>query len=273
MTPSNSAGPRLRRTYSHRLREHVVRCGPKAVANHVHIPRSTASTWRRHGLRPVVTTEPAGQDLQHALDSSARWERRARLLAAVARLLLALLRASAFSLDGNRLLEGKQWHVLARWSNSTSPSTRQRCHTQRSTGRHLTKSSLGLGPTCPGRWRWRRSMHGQHAWPSTGRCPAGPAWAKPPPSQKRQFLRDFHGDDVANRRCKSACVRSTAGTSWRRSGGSAGFRSRQTRLARLVKANRIRLSCASLSSEEWILRRAPWSAAVVAQRSPCGRGK
>ena len=39
-------------------------------------------------------------------DSSVRWEKRARALAAVVRLLLALLRASGFSLVGKRLPEG-----------------------------------------------------------------------------------------------------------------------------------------------------------------------
>ena len=51
--------------------------------------------------------EPVGQNLQLALDSSAQWEKRARVLAAVVRLLLALLRASGCNLDGNRLPEGK----------------------------------------------------------------------------------------------------------------------------------------------------------------------
>ena len=50
--------PPARRAYDHRLREHVVRCGPLAVAKHVHIPRSAVSTWRRRGLRPVVSAEP-----------------------------------------------------------------------------------------------------------------------------------------------------------------------------------------------------------------------
>ena len=107
MTAAILDASRTRRTYDHRLREHVVRCGTIAVAKHIQIPRSTVSTWRRRGLRPVVTTEPFDQEKQNALDSSARWEQRARVLAAVVRLLLALLRASSFSLDGNRLPEGK----------------------------------------------------------------------------------------------------------------------------------------------------------------------
>ena len=102
-----SALPRTRRAYDHRLREHVVRCGASAVAKHVQIPRATVSTWRQRGIRPVVTTDPVGQYLQLALDSSARWEERARVLAAVVRLLLALLRASGFCLDENRLPEAK----------------------------------------------------------------------------------------------------------------------------------------------------------------------
>jgi hypothetical protein len=107
MTAAISDAPRTRRAYDHRLREHVVRCGSKGIAKHIQIPGSTVSTWRRRGLRPVVTTEPVDQDLQRALDTSARWEKRARLLAAVVRLLLALLCASGFSLAGNRLPEGK----------------------------------------------------------------------------------------------------------------------------------------------------------------------
>jgi putative transposase len=107
MIPAVSAQPHPRRAYDHRLREHVVRHGAKTVAKHVQIPRSTVSTWRQRGIRPVVTTDPVGQDLQLALASSARWEKRARVLAAVVRLSLALLRASGFSLDENRLPEGK----------------------------------------------------------------------------------------------------------------------------------------------------------------------
>ena len=106
LVASDAQRPRPLRTYDHRLREHVVRCGPMAVAKHVHIPRSTVSTWRRRGLRPVVTTEMF-DNKQDALDSSARWEKRARVLAAAVRLLLALLRASGFTLDGIRLPEGK----------------------------------------------------------------------------------------------------------------------------------------------------------------------
>jgi hypothetical protein len=71
MTLAISDTPRTRRAYDHRLREHVVRCGAKSIAKHVQIPRSTVSTWRRRGLRPVVTTEPFDQGHARALVASA----------------------------------------------------------------------------------------------------------------------------------------------------------------------------------------------------------
>lgn len=54
---SADAGPRTRRTYDQRLREHVVRAGARALGHGLAIPRSTDSTWQRRGLRPVVTVE------------------------------------------------------------------------------------------------------------------------------------------------------------------------------------------------------------------------
>jgi putative transposase len=111
----------VRRTYDHRLREHVVRCGAKAIARHVQIPRLTVSSWRRRGLRPVVTTEPVGEHVQHALESRARWEKQARALAAVVRLLLALLRVSGFRLERNRLLVGEAKAGILRAVSSAEP--------------------------------------------------------------------------------------------------------------------------------------------------------
>jgi len=91
MTPATQTLPRTRRAYDHRFREQVARFGAKVVARQVQIPRSTASTWRRRGLRPVITTEPFDEEKQHALDSSVRWEKRARALAAVVRRLARIV--------------------------------------------------------------------------------------------------------------------------------------------------------------------------------------
>jgi putative transposase len=106
MVSAPSPTPRCRRAYDHRLREQVVRSGARSLARHVAIPRSTVSTWQRRGLRPVVTIEPLDQDRQRLLESVAKLDRRARALAAVVRLLLALLRVSGFSLAGQRLPQG-----------------------------------------------------------------------------------------------------------------------------------------------------------------------
>jgi transposase InsO family protein len=101
-----AATPQPRRAYDHRLREHVLRTGTRALTRQLAIPRSTVSTWRRRGLRPVTTIEPLEQDRQHLLDLVAKLDRRARILAAVVRVLLAVLRASGFTLAGGRLPEG-----------------------------------------------------------------------------------------------------------------------------------------------------------------------
>ena len=101
-----AATPQPRRACDHRLREQVLRTGTRALTRHLAIPRSTVSTWRRRGLRPVTTIEPIEQDRQQLLDLVAKLDRRARILAAVVRVLLALLRASGFTLAGGRLPEG-----------------------------------------------------------------------------------------------------------------------------------------------------------------------
>jgi hypothetical protein len=101
-----SPTPRTRRAYDHRLREHVVRSGASSLARHLPIPRSTVSTWQRRGLRPVVTVEIFEQDRQQLLESIVKLDRRARVLAAVVPLLLALFRVSGVNLAGRRHPEG-----------------------------------------------------------------------------------------------------------------------------------------------------------------------
>jgi hypothetical protein len=97
---------RTRCAYDHRLRDQVVRSGTRCLPKHVAIPRSTVSTWRRRGARPVVTIEPIEQDRQQLLDAIVKLERQKCILAAVVRVLLAMLRASGFTLAGERLPEG-----------------------------------------------------------------------------------------------------------------------------------------------------------------------
>ena len=105
MRPSLSAAPQ-RRAYDHRLREHVYRTGARSLGHRVHVPRSTLSSWKRRGLRPVVSLETFGHDCQQLLGTIEKLEKRTRILAATVRLLLALRRASGFRLTGERLPDG-----------------------------------------------------------------------------------------------------------------------------------------------------------------------
>jgi len=106
MLDTSTTTSRTRCAYDHRLREQVVRNGTRCLPKHVAIPRSTVSTWRRRGSRPVVTIEPIELDRLQLVDTIAKLELQKRILAAVVRVLLAMLRASGFTLAGERLPEG-----------------------------------------------------------------------------------------------------------------------------------------------------------------------
>jgi hypothetical protein len=54
-----TAMSQTRRVYDHRMREQVVRTGIRCLPRHLAIPRSTVGTWRRRGVRPVVSIEPS----------------------------------------------------------------------------------------------------------------------------------------------------------------------------------------------------------------------
>lgn len=103
MTPVLPGAPQQRRSYDHRLREHVQRTGARSLGHGLYVPRSTISTWKRRGPRPVVTLQPFEQDRQQLLATIDKLEVRARILAATVRLLLALRKASGFRLAGERL--------------------------------------------------------------------------------------------------------------------------------------------------------------------------
>ena len=116
-----TANSRTRCTYDHRVREQVVRSGTRCPPKHVTIPRSTVSTWRRRDSRPVVTIEPLDQDRQQLVDTIAKLDRRVRILAAIVRILLAMLRASGFALAGERLPEGSSKAEILRAITSAKP--------------------------------------------------------------------------------------------------------------------------------------------------------
>jgi putative transposase len=121
MLDTSPTTSRTRCAYDHRLRNQVLRSGTRCLPKHVAIPRSTVSTWRRRGSRPVVTIEPMEQDGQELVDCIAKLERQNRILAAVVRILLAMLRASGFTLAGERLPEGSAKAGILRAITSAKP--------------------------------------------------------------------------------------------------------------------------------------------------------
>ena len=116
-----SALLQARRVYDHRLRDHVWRSGTVPQARHLDIPRSTVATWRRRGPRTVVTLAEFGKDRQTLLAALEKVKRRERVLAAVVRLLLALLRVSGFRLRGERLPAGDDKARLLRAITGAEP--------------------------------------------------------------------------------------------------------------------------------------------------------
>jgi transposase InsO family protein len=92
--------------YDHRLRDLVQRTGDLSLATDLGVPRSTARGWLGVAPRAVVSL-----DVAHLTDLELRQEilklrRRVEKLAALLRLVLALLHASGFRLSGERLPDG-----------------------------------------------------------------------------------------------------------------------------------------------------------------------
>ena len=102
---TNTARPQQR--YDHRLRDLVHRTGDVTIATDLGVPRSTARGWLRTAAEVVVSldvTHLSEPELQHEI---LQLRRRVEKLAALLRLVLALLRASGFTLSRERLLDGR----------------------------------------------------------------------------------------------------------------------------------------------------------------------
>ena len=85
---------RPQRRYDHQLRELVHRTGDVTIATDLGVPRSTVGGWLRQKPQVVVSfdvTQPSEQDLQHEM---VQLRRRVQKLAAMLRLVLAVLRVS-----------------------------------------------------------------------------------------------------------------------------------------------------------------------------------
>ena len=94
-----------RRTYDHRIKEHILRTGNPDLFPELEIPRSTVLSWVRLGAGEVVSLG-TDREVEAALRVRiVQLEHRAAMLIAVLRLVLALLRISGFKLEHCRVAD------------------------------------------------------------------------------------------------------------------------------------------------------------------------
>ena len=97
---------RHQQTYDHRLRDLVRTTGDPDILAEFGVPRSTALGWLRRDYQPVVTADVLDMDHIRLQAEVLKLRQRNRTLAAIIRLLLALVRALGGRLEGRRLPEG-----------------------------------------------------------------------------------------------------------------------------------------------------------------------
>ena len=97
---------RSQQTYDHRLRDLVRTIGDPEIVAEFGVPRSTALGWLRGDNGPVVTANILDMDHTRLQAEVLTLRRRIRILGAIVRLLVALLRALDVRLDRTRLPDG-----------------------------------------------------------------------------------------------------------------------------------------------------------------------
>ena len=97
---------RPQRRYDHRLRDLVYRTGDVTIATDLGVPRSTARGWLRRAPEVAVSLDVTQLSEQQLQREVLQLRRRVQKLAAVLRLVLAVLRASGFTLSRERLPGG-----------------------------------------------------------------------------------------------------------------------------------------------------------------------
>ncbi len=106
--------PRWNRTYDHRLRDLVQSVGDPEIVAGLDTPRSTAVGWLRGEYKPVVTVNVLDMDSVRLQAEVLKLRRRLQMLAAIVRLLVALLRALDARPDRMRLPKGTAKRRLLR---------------------------------------------------------------------------------------------------------------------------------------------------------------
>ena len=117
----------VRRTYDHRIREHVCRASDPNLFPELRIPRSTTASWLRRGLPTVVSCRSELEDVAVLRERIHTLDTRVGRLAAVVSVQRALLRISGFSLENARLPTGQLagFEVLAEGKGNRSSGRHQ----------------------------------------------------------------------------------------------------------------------------------------------------
>ena len=144
----NPSTARQQQRYDHRLSELVRRSGDVTIATDLGVPRSTARGWLRRTPPIVVSldvTRLSEQELHHEV---VRLRRRVEKLAALLRLVLAVMRASGFTLSSERLPDGRDKRRILRAIEQA-----RACIPVRGLLRilDLSPSRFQAGRVCPGR--------------------------------------------------------------------------------------------------------------------------
>ncbi len=102
----------VKRAYDTRVREIIARTGNANLFPDWDIPRGTRTTWVRRGPRDIVGFDEELDAQATLLDRLAKLEHRVRVLTALLRLVLTMLRLSGFRARMSRVPEGKDKQAL-----------------------------------------------------------------------------------------------------------------------------------------------------------------
>jgi transposase InsO family protein len=107
--------PRARRSYDHRIRAAVVATGNPCLFPNLHIPRATARTWIRRGMKKVVAAADDGSgEVLELRAEVADLRRKAETYFAIAAVLLVVTRVLGANLRGQRQPEASAKAQLLR---------------------------------------------------------------------------------------------------------------------------------------------------------------
>jgi len=105
---------RTQRTYDHRLRHLVHSTRNIQLALDLGVPRSTARGWLRDEPADIISLEPLDRATEELRSELIALRQRVAKLRALLRLVVALLRASGFSMRTSRLPEGSKKRAILR---------------------------------------------------------------------------------------------------------------------------------------------------------------